>query len=140
MKTIDKHNIRMPASSYKKLYNKLMKYGIKIGGMSIRNFLIAHSVVEDEANPPDIRTKRIILYISGDFDRRPEDLPNNVELEALLQFGHTEYALLLKRLNQLVKEYDKTARVSAGEANACTTVGDCIDLVNSRIRYSKLVN
>jgi hypothetical protein len=132
-KAMDKHNIRIPASSYKKLYKKLMKYGIKIGGMSVRNFLVAHSIVEDTGNPPDIRTKRIILHIAGDFDSEPAELLNWVNIETNLLFSFNEYSLLLKRLNHLVKEYDKSARISAKEVQACKTVSDCLDLVTSKI-------
>ncbi len=134
---MNKYNIHIAESSYKKIQKKLQQYEIKIGGMSIRNFLIANSIVDDSKNPPLIRIKRIILHIAGDFDNRPEDLQNDVKLETNLHFGYNEFALLRKRLDLLVKEYQKGSKISAKEVHDCKTVNDCVDLLLSKINRSK---
>ncbi len=128
-----KYTIQIPETSYKKLHKKLQKYEIKIGNMKIGNFLIANSVIDDTGNRIATRIKRIVLHISGDFDSKPEDLQSGFELKTELRYGFEEYLLLRKRLDQLVKEYDNGARISAREANDCIIVGDCVDLISSKI-------
>ncbi len=130
---MNKHNIYINPVAYKKIHKKLLKYNIKIGGMNIMNFLIANSSIQDSANSPTLRTKRVILHISGNLDSKPEDLANESHLRQNLLFGHIEYLLLRRRLDQLTKEYVKGTKISIKEVQDCQVVGDCIDLVNSKI-------
>jgi hypothetical protein len=129
----NKYKIKIDSVSYKKLQKKLQKYNIKIGGISLSNFLIANSVNDDSSDSPGIRVKRIILHIAGDFDRQPQDMESESHLELDFLFGHHQYLLLRRKLDHLVKEYNKESKISANEAYLCHTVGDCVDLVHSKI-------
>lgn len=125
---MNKYNVYIPESSYRKIQKKLQNYEIKIGGMNIRNFLIANSNVDDSAYSLKTRVKRIILHIAGDFDSHPKELDDQTSLEKL-NFRHHEYIMLRKRLDQLLKEYDKSGKISAIEVNNCRSVEDCLQLM-----------
>ncbi len=130
---MNNYKIYVSATSYKKLNKKLQKYNIKLGGLDIRHFLIANSVIDDAGHLPFIRAKRIILHIAGDFDSSPSDLDDDLELRTQLSFGHFEFLLLRRRLEQLVKEYDYSSRIMALEMMHCRTVGDYVEMINAKI-------
>jgi hypothetical protein len=134
---MNKYKIRIDSSSYKKIQRKLQKYNIKVGGMNIGDFLLANSFIDDSSDSPVTRVKRIILHIGGDFDSKPGNLENWLNLELNLLYGKNEYFLLRRRLDQLVKEYDRKAKISSVEVLDCRTVGDCIDLMDSKIPLVK---
>lgn len=134
-----KIKLQLKISDFNKVHSKLKKLeskdkSLKINGIPISSFLTANSNIEDKADSPEIRTKRIILHIAGDYSSRPEDLKDNIKLKINLLYGDDEYSLLQIRLNSLVKEYKKTARVTNDETNNCSSVGDCTKLVNSKIK------
>ncbi len=133
-----KKKILIKPADFKKVHAKLKKLeskdpSLKINGLALSHFLLANTSFDDKADPPEIRTKRIILQIAGDFSTKPEDLKDNIKLGINLLFGDDEYTLLQMRLNALVKEYKPTASVSDDETNDCVTVGDCTKLVKSKI-------
>lgn len=132
-------NLKLKVSDFKKVHSKLKKLeandnSLKINGLSISSFLIANLSIDDAVDLLEIRTKRIILQIAGDFSSKPKDLKDSIKLKINLLYGDDEYSLLQMRLNSLVKEYKKSARISDNETSDCTTVGDCIELVNSKIK------
>ena len=134
-----KHKIKLSASAFRKLHAKLKKIesansNHTIDGWNLSSFLIANAAADDKTDPPAIRTKRIILQIAGDFTTKPENLKNAVDLVKHLLYGDDEYSLLQMRLDSLVKENKSTASVSDSEASDCGTVGDCVDLVDSKIK------
>ncbi len=125
-------------ADFKKVHSKLKKLesednSLKINGLTISNFLLANTSFDDKDDLPEIRTKRIILQIAGDFSTKPEDLKDNIKLRINLLFGDDEYSLLQMRLNSLVKELKPDASISDDETNNCTTVGDCTKLVKSKV-------
>jgi hypothetical protein len=126
---MNKYKISIDNQSYKKLQKKLSKYNIKIGEISIRNFLIANTVIEDSNNALPLRVKRIILHVAGDLEGKIEELENGSRLDSGLLYRRNEYMLLRRHLDRLVKEYNKDLKVSAAEAEACQTVSDCMDMV-----------
>jgi hypothetical protein len=132
-----KNNVNFKISDFKKLHMTLQKLEqtdpkLKIMGLSISNFLIAKLGIEDESDSREIRTKRIILQIAGDFTSKAEELEDDLKLKINLLYSDNEYSLLHMRLNRLVKEYKNTVKVTEDEVNDCTTVGDCTKLVNSK--------
>jgi hypothetical protein len=134
-----KHKIKLSASAFKKLHAKLKKIELAnpnhtIEGWSLSSFLLANTAVDDKNDPPAIRTKRIVLQIAGDFSTNPANLDNRVRLARDLLYGADEYSLLQMRLDALVKEYKSSASVSESEANDCVKVGDCVNLVDSKIK------
>jgi hypothetical protein len=136
---MEKINLHLKISDFIKVHSKLKKLeskdqSMKINGIPISSFLTANSSFGDNADPPEIRTKRIILQIAGDFSSKPEDLNDNIKLKINLLYGNDEYSLLQIRLNSLVKEYKKTASMTNDETNNCSSVGDCTRLVNSKIK------
>jgi hypothetical protein len=126
---MNKYKISIDHLSYKKLQKKLSKYNIKIGEISIRNFLIANSVIEDSNNALPLRVKRIILHVAGDLEGKIEELENERQLDSGLLYRRNEYMLLRRHLDRLVKEYHKDLKVTAAETEACQTVLDCVDMV-----------
>lgn len=127
------YNIKLDPGSYKKLQKKLSKYNIKIGGMSIRNFLVINSIIDDRIDSTAQRVKRIILHIAGDFDSNPANMKGECSLEQELSFGYNEYFMLRRCLDRLVKEYNKKLKINADEIQACRTVEACVNLVTDRI-------
>jgi len=133
-----KQQMLLNVSDYKRL-RKLLKSNpetaekMKIGRNSIKQFLIAAVTHDDQSDPASTRVKRIILEIAGDFNTDPSSLQNSLDLAKNLMYGDDEYSLLQIRLNKLVKEYKKTASVSEDEAANCSTVGDCVSLVDGKI-------
>lgn len=126
------------SADLRKIHAKLKKFeadngSIRIEGMSLSQFLLAKVSFDDRDDPAVIRTKRIILHIAGDYSSKPEDLADNTNLEENLLYGSDEYSLLQIRLNLLVKEYKPTSGVSDDEVGDCETVGDCTELVESKI-------
>lgn len=125
-------------TKFSKLHAKLKAFEkkngpIKIGNSSISNFLLEHSEFEEDLEEPiQIRTKRIILRIAGDYTTSPNDLKGTDKLKSNWGYGDDEYALLQIRLNKLVKEYKDSASISKTEANDCEKVSDCIKLVNDK--------
>jgi hypothetical protein len=136
---MNKYRISIDAVSYRKIHKKLSNYNIKIGGTSIRTFMIANAVPEDTSFAPSIRVKRVILHVAGDMDTRPEELENETDLVHDLNYKHVEFLLLRKCLDRLVKEYDADLKISAAETDMCTTVQDCLELANSKIHRKTLI-
>lgn len=133
-----KKQMLLNVTDYKRIRQLLKKNAVvakamKIGGNSITSFLVAAITHDDKSDTPEIRTKRIILEIAGDFSTDPATLQNALDLAKNLIYGDDEYSLLQIRLNRLVKEYKRTASVSEDEATNCSTVGDCVTLVNDKI-------
>ena len=85
------------------------------------------------AQSPENKTKSIILAIAGDFTTKPADLQNSIDLKNNLSFGNDEYNRLQAKLNELVSGLKAGATISNTEATACSTVGDCVHLVQSKI-------
>lgn len=136
---MSKRKLNFRASDIKRMHSKLKKMekkdpSFKINGLPVSSFLIANLRADDAVDTPEIRTKRIILQIAGDFSTKPIDLKDNVKLKINLLYGDDEYSLLQMRLNSLVKEYKAGASVSDDEAGDCVTVGDCTELVDSKIK------
>jgi hypothetical protein len=126
------------STDLKKIHAKLKRFeadngSLRIAGMSLSHFLIAKVSFDDQDDEPEIRTKRIILHIIGDYSSKPEDLPDNTNLVDNLLYGDDEYSLLQIRLNLLIKEYDPTSGVSDQDVISCETVGECTTLVDSKI-------
>lgn len=134
-----KHRIILKPGAFKKLHSKLKKMeaadsSLKIGNTLLSNFLIGNTVADDQKDTAEIRTKRRILHIAGNFTTKPETLRDNIELVKNLLYGDDEYTLLQMSLDTLVKEYKASASISSSEAGDCTTVGDCTGLVDSKIK------
>lgn len=130
--------LKFKVSDFKKVHSALKKLEasdkkVKINGLSISDFLIANLSIDDETDSPVIRTKRIILQIAGDYSSNPAELNDNIKLTLNLFYSDNEYSLLQMRLNSLVKEYKKTANITDDETIDCATVGDCTELVISKI-------
>src|SRR5687767_13218166 len=136
MRNTDKFNIQLDSSIYRKIQNKLKNYNIKIGGINITSYLVANTLIDDSADTLSVRTKRAVLHIAGDFDTHPEQLRASADLKTELLFNHTEYLALRRKLDILVKEYDKEHKISLEEGLDCRTVNDCIELVNSKMSKS----
>ena len=133
-----KSTLSIKTSQFAKVHAKLKKFdtenkALKIGNMSLSNFLVANMDSQDDAGESkEVRTKRIILHIAGDFSRDPQTLQNSIQLKSNLGYGDDEYSLLQIRLDKLVKESNKTAGTSPAEINNCAKVGDCVSLVNAK--------
>lgn len=133
-----KRKLTIKPTDFKKVHSKLKKLeakdkSLKINGIALSHFLLANTSFDDQSDLPEIRTKRIILQIAGDYSSKPEDLKDNIKLRINLLFGDDEFSLLQMRLNSLVKEYKPTASISDDETSDCTTVGDCTKLVKAKI-------
>lgn len=131
-------NISMKTSDFKKLLKKLkgleeMNPSAKIGKFATSKFMIAAANPDDIADSPEIRTKRIILQIAGDFDTNPATLSNSLSLKLNLQYGDDEYSVLQMRLNKLVKSIKASASIDDDETGDCKIVKDCVTLVNDKI-------
>ena len=134
-----KHRITLKPGDFKKLIAKIKKMeaadsSLKIGNASLSSFLIANSLADDQKDTPEIRTKRIILHIAGNFTTNPETLQDGINLRLNLLYGSDEFTLLQMRLDTLVKEFKASAGISSSEANDCSVVGDCTALVDSKIK------
>lgn len=135
-----KHFIGMKPSHFKKalsIIKKLEKNNgpISVDGSTLSSFLLANAhPINDSHDPVDIRTKRRILITAGDFTSNPASLQRAVKLKENLQYGPDEYIMLQSRLDALVKEYKKTAAITADEAGEWETVGDCVDTVEEKIK------
>lgn len=134
-----KYRITLKPGHFKMLYLKLKKIeaadpSLKIGNASLTDFLIVNSLSDDQKDSPEIRTKRIILHIAGNFTTNPATLKDGIDLVQNLLYGSDEYTLLQMRLDTLVKEYKASASISSSEAGNCSTVGDCTQLVDSKIK------
>ncbi|MBL0183748.1 MAG: hypothetical protein IPP96_16265 [Chitinophagaceae bacterium] len=134
-----KHRISLKPGDFKKLHAKLKKLevadpSLKIGNTLPSNFLIANAVADDQTDTPEIRTKRIILHIAGNFTTKPETMGDEIDLTINLLYRSDEYTLLQMRLDALVKEFKASASISSSEATGCSTVGDCTALVDEKIK------
>jgi hypothetical protein len=78
------------------------------------------------------RVKKSILIASGQATEDPENLENTMELAKLLPTT-SAFQFLADMLDDLVMEYKEDAAVKAADIVNCGTVGDCIDLVKSKI-------
>jgi hypothetical protein len=107
---------------------------LAIGGMKPSHFLVANTRLSDASESVDLRVKAILLQIQGDYTTSPADLPDKANLQTNLEFGDDEMSLLQIRLDTLVKEYKKGAAISDNDVSGCTTVGDVVDLVKSKIK------
>lgn len=133
-----KKKLTINPSDFKKIHTQLQKMeaknkALKINGLSLSNFFIANVSFDDFYDSPEIRTKRIILQIAGNSSIKPENLPNDIELATNLLYGENEFSLLQMRLNNLVKSINSSKSISQNETDKCETVGDCVQLVNTKI-------
>lgn len=134
-----KHSITLKAGDFKKLLLKLKKMeaadpSLKIGNTLMSHLLIGNTLTDDKKDTPEIRTKRIILHIAGNFTTKPETMGDEIDLTINLLYGSDEYTLLQMRLDVLVKEFKASASINSSEAGGCSTVGDCTALVDSKIK------
>ena len=130
-----KPSISIKASKFARIHAKIKNFekenkAIKIGKMSLSSFLVANTeFLSPVAESKEVRTKRIILQIAGNYSKDPQTLQNSVQLKSSLGYGDDEYYLLQIRLDKLVKEYNKTTGISSTDVNRCEKVGDCVSLV-----------
>lgn len=134
-----KHRITLKPGAFKKLHAKLKKMeatdpSLKIDNTLMSNFLIANALTDDQTDTAEIRTKRIILHIAGNFTTKPETMGDEIDLTINLLYGSDEYTLLQMRLDVLVKEFKASASINISEATGCSTVGDCTALVDAKIK------
>jgi hypothetical protein len=78
------------------------------------------------------RIKKDILIASGQVDENPNNLTENMEIGNLLPTS-SAFQFLADLLDELVKEYKEQNEVKLAEIENCVTVGDCIDLIKSKI-------
>ncbi|MEJ5962029.1 M12 family metallopeptidase [Pedobacter immunditicola] len=78
------------------------------------------------------QVKRSILIASGQADGEPHYLTEDMEIGNLLP-TNSAYQFLADSLDELVKEYNEDNEIKLAEIEDCTTVGDCIELVKSKI-------
>jgi len=81
--------------------------------------------------PVEIMVKQAILKAAG-RSGNPEDLSDDAELSDLFS-SNAQYILLRAYLEGIARLFKPTATISLNEVMGCTTVGDCIDLVKSKI-------
>jgi hypothetical protein len=136
---MSKKMLSISESKFAKLHAKLKSlekenHSFKIGSKNLSHFLLENTEFEDDTNEPwAIRTKRVILYIAGDYTTSPNDLQVTIRLKENLGYGEDEYTLLQNRLNKLVKTHDTSLSIDKEETDACEKVRDCIKLVEKKI-------
>jgi len=103
------------------------------GNNELYRKLMGSSFLEDENSNVITKTKKIILIIAGDFNSEPNLLQDEINLKDNLNYQDDEFSILQMRLNKLVKQYKDSASVDEDETNDCETVGDCVELVQSKV-------
>lgn len=93
------------------------------------SFLLDNLEYDDHQDSKEIRTKRRVLHIRGDFARDPATLKDSRKLKTHLHFQQAEFNRLRIDLDVLIKEYKLTAKLTQKEVNDCETVGACVKLV-----------
>lgn len=78
-----------------------------------------------------LQVKRAILNVKGNNSTDPSTLLNELELEANLLYNSNDFILLAVKLNKFIAENSK--KITVSEMKKCTTVGDCITLLNGKI-------
>lgn len=124
-----KRYIKFRADHFKKI-RLLLK---ETGNNKLYREIMGSAFLEDESSNIVTKTKKIILYIAGDFTSDPDELQNEIDLKDELNYQDDEYSILQMRLNKLVKEYNDDESIDEDETNECDTVGDCVKLVQSKV-------
>lgn len=124
-----KRYIKFRADHFKKI-RLLLK---ETGNNKLYREMMGSAFLEDESSNIVTKTKKIILYIAGDFTSDPDELQNEIDLKDELNYQDDEYSILQMRLNKLVKEYNDDESIDEDETNECDTVGDCVKLVQSKV-------
>lgn len=124
-----KRYIKFRADHFKKI-RLLLK---ETGNNKLYREMMGSAFLEDESSNIVTKTKKIILYIAGDFTSDPGELQNEIDLKDELNYQDDEYSILQMRLNKLVKEYNDDESIDEDETNECDTVGDCVKLVQSKV-------
>lgn len=124
-----KRYIKFRAHHFKKI-RLLLK---ETGNNKLYREMMGSAFLEDESSNIVTKTKKIILYIAGDFTSDPEELQNEIDLKDELNYQDDEYSILQMRLNKLVKEYNDDESIDEDETNDCDTVGHCVKLVQSKV-------
>lgn len=88
-------------------------------------FLKEKTRIEDQV-------KRSILIASGQANEDPDHLTEDMEIGNLLP-TNSAYQFLADSLDEVVKEYDEDNEIRLSEIEGCITVGDCIELVKSKV-------
>ncbi len=89
----------------------------------------------NEQEPVPIQVKRKIISAGHLAGTTPETLAESSNLSSDLLFESNEYALLCLKLQKLVFEKKPEATLSCSQVSACETVQECIDLVQSTIKF-----
>lgn len=124
-----KRYIKFRADHFKKI-RLLLK---ETGNNKLYREMMGSAFLEDESSNIVTKTKKIILYIAGDFTSDPGELQNEIDFKDELNYQDDEYSILQMRLNKLVKEYNDDESIDEDETNECDTVGDCVKLVQSKV-------
>lgn len=134
-----KKKLEITLSDFAKLHRQIKKFEekngpIQIGNQKLEHFLLTRTSFADHGLTPEIRTKEIILQVAGNYDIKPEDLKDNVNLKDNLLYNDDSYSILEMRLNILIKGYKKDAVIDDDEMTGCDNVGDCVKLVDDKIK------
>lgn len=82
-------------------------------------------------NTIDLKVKRRILNVKGNYSTDPSEVLDELDLKANLLYNANDFTLLARKLNELITDGSK--KITDAEMKKCKTVKDCIVLVNSKI-------
>jgi hypothetical protein len=116
-----------------RLINSSFQSSNAVKSKGLRELLLESNVIssEFEANGDlSLQVKKIILSVKGNSDD-PNTLLNELELVANLHYTGNNFIALAVKLNELIN--DNSKKITVSEIKKCETVGDCIDLLNTKL-------